>query len=177
MKIEYELNTYRDKAKGFIVLPLYGSLNIEDQSRVFEKFPNRRKIIVSTNIAETSVTIDGVVYVIDCGLSKKKIYNPRTKSESLLISPISKANALQRAGRAGRTQRGKCYRLYTKISFEKDLEDHSIPEILRVELSSTIINLKTIGIKNIVNFDFIDPPSVETVLRSLEILVNIGAID
>merc|ERR1719181_1023609 len=90
-----------------------------------------RKVIVSTNIAETSLTIDGIVYVVDPGFSKQKVYNPRIRVESLLVSPISRASAHQRAGRAGRTQPGKCFRLYTEGSFKKDLIEQTYPEILR----------------------------------------------
>ena len=159
-----------------IVYALYGALSAEQQQRVFEPVQGARKIIVSTNIAETSVTLDGMVYVVDCGLAKQKVYNPRLRCESLLVSPISKASARQRAGRAGRTRPGKCFRLYTEETYENELKDYSVPEILRAELSATILDLKMLGIENIVKFDFLDPPSPETVLRALETLVHIGAI-
>ena len=106
------------------------------QNKIFDEAPpaNRRgkpgrKVVVSTNIAETSLTIDGVVYVVDPGLSKQKVYNPRLRIESLLVSPISRASAKQRAGRAGRTRPGKCYRLFTERSFNQDLKENSYPEI------------------------------------------------
>ena len=112
--------------------------------RVFYKAPEGkrggrlgRKIIVSTNIAETSLTIDGVVFVIDPGFSKQKVYNPRVRVESLLVSPISRASAQQRAGRAGRTQPGKCFRLYTEKSFQQDLIAQTYPEILRSNLTQS----------------------------------------
>lgn len=161
----------------FEVFPLFGSMSIENQQKVFERKLGTRKIIISTNIAETSITIDGIVFVIDCGLSKQKIYNPRFHFESLLVSPISKGNANQRAGRAGRTCPGKCFRLYTEKSYQNDLPLHSIPEILRSELSGTILNLFLLGIRNLKKFDWLESPSPETVIKGLEILVNVGAID
>jgi pre-mRNA-splicing factor ATP-dependent RNA helicase DHX15/PRP43 len=129
------------------IYPLYGSLPPYQQQRIFDPAPPNtngkigRKCIVSTNIAETSLTIDGVVYVIDPGFSKQKVYNPRIRVESLLVSPISKASAQQRAGRAGRTKPGKCFRLYTEEAFKKELIDQSYPEILRSNLSSTVLEV------------------------------------
>lgn len=110
-----------------------------------------RKIIVSTNIAETSLTIDGIVYVIDPGFAKQKVYNPRIRVESLLVSPISRASAHQRAGRAGRTKPGKCFRLYTEASFGKDLQEQTYPEILRSNLGSVVLQLKKLGIDDLVS--------------------------
>jgi len=121
--------------------------------------------VVATNIAETSITIDGVVYVIDPGFAKQKVYNPRTRVESLLVSPISRASAQQRAGRAGRTKPGKCFRLYTEASFRKDLIPQTYPEILRSNLSSVVLQLKKLGIDDLVHFDFMDPPAPETMMR------------
>ena len=110
-----------DKPK-LLVLPLYSALPPDQQQAVFEPTPaGYRKVVVATNIAETSITINGVVYVIDPGFSKQKVYNPRIRVESLLVTPISKASARQRAGRAGRTRPGKCFRLYTEESFNKQL--------------------------------------------------------
>ena len=130
------------------VYPLYGSLPPHQQQRIFEPAPEShngrpgRKVVISTNIAETSLTIDGIVYVVDPGFSKQKVYNPRIRVESLLVSPISKASAQQRAGRAGRTRPGKCFRLYTEEAFQKELIEQSYPEILRSNLSSTVLELK-----------------------------------
>ena len=112
-------------------VPLYSSLPPQQQQRIFDKAPAPRtpdgppgrKVVISTNIAETSLTIDGIVYVVDPGFSKQKIYNPRIRVESLLVSPISKASANQRAGRAGRTRPGKCFRLYTESDFVKEVRD------------------------------------------------------
>lgn len=133
--------------------------------------------MVATNIAETSLTIDGIVYVIDPGLSKQKVYNPRLRIESLLVSPISRASAKQRSGRAGRTRPGKCYRLYTKKSFENDLQENTHPEIQRSNLSSVVLQLKKLGIDDIVHFDYMDPPAPETLMRALEQLNYLGALD
>ena len=114
-------NIPEDKGKLW-VLPLFSSLPPQQQQLVFEPTPEgSRKVVIATNIAETSITINGVVYVIDPGFSKQKVYNPRIRVESLLVTPISKASARQRAGRAGRTRPGKCFHLYTEESFKTQL--------------------------------------------------------
>jgi pre-mRNA-splicing factor ATP-dependent RNA helicase DHX15/PRP43 len=167
------------------VYPLYGSLPPNQQQRIFEPAPpprgkNKRpgrKCIVSTNIAETSLTIDGIVYVVDPGFSKQKVYNPRIRVESLLVSPISKASAQQRAGRAGRTRPGKCFRLYTEGAFKKELIEQTYPEILRSNLSSTVLELKKLGIDDLVHFDLMDPPAPETLMRALEELNYLACLD
>jgi pre-mRNA-splicing factor ATP-dependent RNA helicase DHX15/PRP43 len=148
------------------VYALYGSLTPAQQQKIFEPAPPPRKeggtpgrkVVVSTNIAETSLTIDGIVYVVDPGFSKQKVYNPRIRVESLLVSPISKSSAQQRAGRAGRTRPGKCFRLYTEAAFKKELIEQTYPEILRSNLASTVLELKKLGIDDLVHFDFMDPP-------------------
>ncbi|KAL9332345.1 hypothetical protein ACSQ67_001955 [Phaseolus vulgaris] len=167
------------------VVPLYSTLPPAMQQRIFEPpppplkegGPPGRKIVVSTNIAETSLTIDGIVYVIDPGFAKQKVYNPRVRVESLLVSPISKASAHQRSGRAGRTQPGKCFRLYTERSFNNDLQPQTYPEILRSNLANTVLTLKKLGIDDLVHFDFMDPPAPETLMRALEVLNYLGALD
>ncbi|GAB6023330.1 Pre-mRNA-splicing factor ATP-dependent RNA helicase dhx15 [Chamberlinius hualienensis] len=165
-------------------IPLYSTLPPNLQQRIFEppppKKPNGaigRKVVVSTNIAETSLTIDGVVFVIDPGFSKQKVYNPRIRVESLLVSPISKASAQQRAGRAGRTRPGKCFRLYTEKAYKNEMQDNTYPEILRSNLGSVVIQLKKLGIDDLVHFDFMDPPAPETLMRALELLNYLGALD
>jgi len=166
-------------------LPLYSSLPPQMQQRIFEAAPPPkrtggppgRKVIVSTNIAETSLTIDGIVYVIDPGFSKQKVYNPRIRVESLLVTPISKASAQQRAGRAGRTKPGKAFRLYTENAFKKELIEQTYPEILRSNLSGVVLHLKKLGIDDLVHFDFMDPPAPETLMRALELLNYLGALD
>ncbi|EPY54251.1 ATP-dependent RNA helicase Prp43 [Schizosaccharomyces cryophilus OY26] len=174
----------REGAAGPLnVYPLYGSLPPNLQQRIFEPTPEDsksgygRKVVISTNIAETSLTIDGIVYVVDPGFSKQKIYNPRIRVESLLVSPISKASAQQRAGRAGRTRPGKCFRLYTEDAFRKELIEQTYPEILRSNLSSTVLELKKLGIDDLVHFDYMDPPAPETMMRALEELNYLACLD
>ncbi|KAK9461539.1 P-loop containing nucleoside triphosphate hydrolase protein [Lipomyces oligophaga] len=176
----------RETECGYLsVYPLYGSLPPQQQQKIFEPAPGPkvkggppgRKIVISTNIAETSLTIDGIVYVIDPGFSKQKVYNPRIRVESLLVAPISKASAQQRAGRAGRTRPGKCFRLYTEEAFKKELNEQSYPEILRSNLSSTVLELKKLGIDDLVHFDFMDPPAPETMMRALEELNYLACLN
>lgn len=167
------------------VYPLYGTLSPAMQHRIFEQAPPPlkkggrpgRKCVVSTNIAETSLTIDGIVYVVDPGFSKQKIYNPRNRVESLLISPISKASAQQRAGRAGRTRPGKCFRLYTEEAFQKELINQTHPEMLRSNISTMVLDLKKIGVDDLVHFDLMDPPAPETLMRALEELAFLACLD
>lgn len=167
------------------IYPLYGTLPPQQQQKIFDKAPGPirkggrpgRKCIVSTNIAETSLTIDGIVYVVDPGFSKQKIYNPRIRVESLLVSPISKASAQQRAGRAGRTKPGKCFRLYTEKAFKKELIEQTYPEILRSNLANTVLELKKLGVEDLVHFDLMDPPAPETMMRALEELNYLACLD
>ncbi|KAI8895374.1 P-loop containing nucleoside triphosphate hydrolase protein [Globomyces pollinis-pini] len=167
-----------------VVYPLYSSLPPAQQSKIFSDAPPPirggppgRKVVVSTNIAETSLTIDGIVYVIDPGFSKQNVYNPRVRVESLLVTAISRASAQQRSGRAGRTRPGKCFRLYTEASFLNELQEQTFPEILRCNLASTVLQLKKVGVEDLVHFDFMDPPAPETLMRALELLNYLGAID
>jgi pre-mRNA-splicing factor ATP-dependent RNA helicase DHX15/PRP43 len=157
IKIEADdlLSLEPDSVGPLSCVPLYSSLPPQQQQRIFDPPPAPRtpdgplgrKVVVSTNIAETSLTIDGIVYVVDPGFSKQKVYNPRIRVESLLVSPISKASAQQRAGRAGRTRPGKCFRLYTEKDFMKELEEQTHPEILRSNLANTVLELVKLGIK------------------------------
>jgi ATP-dependent RNA helicase DDX35 len=165
------------KAQALLGLPLYAGLTSEQQMYVFEPAPeSTRKVIASTNIAEASVTVDGIVYVIDCGYAKLRAYNPTTAIETLTAVPISKASARQRAGRAGRTKPGKCFRLYTEEAFNT-LPDVTVPEIQRSNLAPIILQLKALGIDNIVRFEFLAPPPSELVVRALELLFSLGAVD
>ncbi|KAL8975278.1 MAG: hypothetical protein Q9197_000490 [Variospora fuerteventurae] len=164
-------------ATSILALPLYAGLSTEQQLYVFEPTPDKtRKVIVSTNIAEASVSIDGVVYVIDCGFVKLRAFNPRTGIETLSVTPVSKASAVQRAGRAGRTKPGKCYRLYTEAAY-RSLQEATVPEIQRSNLAPTILQLKALGIDDVLRFDFITPPPSELVHRGLELLYSLGALD
>jgi pre-mRNA-splicing factor ATP-dependent RNA helicase DHX15/PRP43 len=166
-------------------IPLYSSLPPQQQQRIFDPSPEPRvpdgpagrRVIVSTNIAETSLTIDGIVYVVDPGFSKQNLYNPRIRVESLLVSPISKASAQQRAGRAGRTRPGKCFRLYTQKDFMKKFEEETPPEILTSNLAITVLTLVKAGIKNLVRFDYVDAPTMDTLMRAVEVLTYLGALD
>ena len=165
------------KSPSLLTLPLYAGLTTDQQMYVFEPAPeNTRKVIVSTNIAEASVTIDGIVYVIDCGFAKLRAYNPSTGIETLTAVPISKASATQRAGRAGRTKPGKCFRLYTQQAHE-NLPDATVPEIQRSNLAPIVMQLKALGIDNIVRFDFLTSPPAELVIRAFELLYSLGAVD
>lgn len=138
--------------------------------------PDTRKVIVSTNIAEASVTIDGIVYVVDCGFVKLRAFNPKVGIETLTATPISKASATQRSGRAGRTKPGKCYRLFTELAYAS-LPEATTPEIQRSNLAPTILQLKALGIDNVLRFDFLTSPPAEMVIRALEILYSLGAVD
>jgi ATP-dependent RNA helicase DDX35 len=160
-----------------MALPLYAGLSTEQQMYVFEEAPeNTRKVIFSTNIAEASVTIDGIVYVVDSGYVKLRAFNPLTGIETLTATGVSKASATQRAGRAGRTKPGKCYRLYSEAAFQS-LDEATVPEIQRSNLAPVILQLKALGIDNIARFDFLTPPPAELVIRALELLYSLGALD
>ncbi|CZR53043.1 related to ATP-dependent RNA helicase [Phialocephala subalpina] len=165
------------RAQQIMPLPLYAGLSTEQQMYIFEEAPeNTRKVIFSTNIAEASITIDGILYVVDTGFVKLRAYNPLTGIETLTATPISKASATQRAGRAGRTKPGKCFRLYTEASYQA-LSEATIPEIQRSNLAPVILQLKALGIDNIARFDFITSPPAELVIRALELLYSLGALD
>ncbi|KAF5812496.1 putative RNA helicase [Helianthus annuus] len=161
-----------------IILPVYSALPSEMQSRIFEPAPpGKRKVVVATNIAEASLTIDGIFYVIDPGFAKQNVYNPKQGLDSLVITPISQASAKQRAGRAGRTGPGKCYRLYTESAFNNEMSPTSIPEIQRINLGLTTLTLKAMGINDLLAFDFMDPPSPQALISAMEQLYSLGALD
>lgn len=163
--------------RELIILPLYSTLPADQQAKVFEPAPPKgRKVILSTNIAETSVTIDGIVYVIDPGFVKENVYNPRTGMESLIVTPCSRAAANQRAGRAGRTQKGSCFRLYTAFSY-RELDENTTPEIQRTNLNSVVLLLKSMGVNDLLSFEFMDPPPADTLIRALEHLYALGALN
>ena len=167
-----------DKVPELIVAPIYANLPSEMQAKIFEPTPEgARKVVLATNIAETSITIDGVVYVIDPGFVKQNNYNPKTGMSSLVVEPISRASAQQRAGRAGRVGPGKAFRLYTKWAFKNELLEDTIPEIQRTNLGMVVLMLKSLGINDVLNFDFLDKPPTETIIRSFELLYALGAIN
>jgi len=159
------------------ILPLYGRLGKEEQERVFDPPPKgKTKAIVSTNIAETSVTIDGITAVIDSGLSKLNHYNPMTFTSSLVEAPVSKASANQRKGRAGRTREGTCYRLYSRRDFE-NRPLFTTEEIYRTDLSEVVLRMADLGITSFEEFDFISPPSREGLLAAIETLNLLDALE
>lgn len=177
--IHEELNDLRkinDDILDLDVLPVYSTLSSNMQSKIFKDSKNR-KCIVATNIAETSLTLKHVKFVIDTGLMKLKVYNPKLNMDSLQVVPISKAQANQRSGRAGRTSPGQSFRLYTLSTFEDEMWDEPIPEIQRSNLMNTILLLKNLNIKDIDKFQFIDKPSIESIETSQYELWSIGALD
>jgi len=158
-----------------VCLPLFGLMAPEDQDKIFEEVPYR-KIIVATNIAETSVTVPGIRYVIDSGLIKQKEYDPSSGIEALVVVPHARSGCIQRTGRAGRLGPGECWRLYLKEEFEKRPEFQK-PEIQRSNLAHVILQMKKIGIEDVENFEFIDPPSKEAIRTAIEELKILGALD
>ncbi|PHH85731.1 hypothetical protein CDD83_11244 [Cordyceps sp. RAO-2017] len=161
-----------------IILPVYSQLPTEMQSRIFEPAPpGSRKVVIATNIAETSITIDQIYYVVDPGFVKQNAYDPKLGMDSLVVTPISQAQANQRAGRAGRTGPGKCFRLYTEAAYQSEMLPTTIPEIQRQNLAHTILMLKAMGINDLLHFDFMDPPPVNTMLTALEELYALSALD
>ncbi|KAF9513871.1 hypothetical protein BS47DRAFT_1295708 [Hydnum rufescens UP504] len=173
-----------DSPAPLAVLPIYSQMPADLQAKIFEATPDgRRKVIVATNIAETSLTgesalslVDGILYVVDAGYSKLKVYNPKVGMDALQITPISQANANQRTGRAGRTGSGFCYRLYTETAYNNDLFENTIPEIQRTNLANTVLLLKSLGVKNLLEFDFMDPPPQANILNSMYQLWVLGAL-
>merc|ERR1719419_2190849 len=161
-----------------IILPVYSALPSEMQSRIFDPAPpGARKVVIATNIAETSLTIDGIFYVVDPGFVKQKVYNSKTGMDSLVVTPISQAQAKQRAGRAGRTGPGKCYRLYTERAYRDEMLPTPVPEIQRTNLAATVLQLKAMGINDLIGFDFMDAPPVEAMIHALELLHTLSALD
>lgn len=166
------------KVKEMIICPIYANLPTDLQAKIFEPTPpNARKVVLATNIAETSLTIDGIVYVIDPGFVKENQYNPRTGMESLVVVPCSRASAGQRAGRAGRVGPGKCFRLYTSQAYKNELDENTTPELQRTNLTGTFLLLKSLGINDLLDFDFMDPPSTDTIVRAVEQLYALGALN
>lgn len=160
------------------ILPIYSQMPADLQAKIFDKAaPGVRKVIVATNIAETSLTVDGIMYVVDAGYSKLKVYNPRMGMDTLQITPISQANASQRAGRAGRTGPGKAFHLFTENAFKEEMYIQTIPEIQRTNLANTVLLLKSLGVKDLLDFDFMDPPPQDTITTSLFDLWALGALD
>lgn len=174
--IHERLRQLPECSRKLLTFPIFSSLPSEKQMRVFMPSPaGHRKVILATNIAETSVTIPGIRYVVDPGLVKARTYDPKMGVDSLIIVTTSKAQALQRSGRAGRDGPGKCYRLYQESFFEK-LTDSTLPEIKRCDLSNVVLQLKALGIDDVINFDFIEKPDRTAVVNSLWSLYLLGAV-
>eukprot|EP00798_Chlamydomonas_sp_ICE-L_P016225 gene16226-22390_t len=162
-----------DEKLKLMVVPIYSSLPPEQQMKVFDPAPKGyRKCILATNIAETSLTIGGVRYVIDTGFVKTRGYNAKMGAESLQVVPVSKAQARQRSREAP----GRAYRLYMERSFD-DLEATTLPEIMRSNLGVVVLQLKAMGVEDVLGFDFMDPPPRAAIIRSLELLFALGALD
>ncbi|PRP88185.1 DEAD/DEAH box helicase [Planoprotostelium fungivorum] len=167
--------------KEMVVLPLHSSLTTEEQTRVFDRYPGKIKIIASTNIAETSVTIEDIVAVVDCGRANQTVYDPLNKLPSLKMSWISQASMTQRKGRAGRVRAGECYRLFTKYDAEKAIE-HDTPEIARVPLQQLLLSIKHMRVEGGSTLKHflsraIEPPSAEAIDSAVEILSTFGAFE
>ncbi|RII22562.1 hypothetical protein CUC08_Gglean013476 [Alternaria sp. MG1] len=166
------------RIRELVVCPIYSALPQDLQQKAFEPAPpNGRKVILATNIAETSVTFEGVRHVVDTGYSKENTWDSVRGLSSLVITPISRANADQRKGRAGRTSSGWCYRLYTRAAYYNELQPENIPEIQRTNLDEVVLSLKQLGITNLLEFEFLDSPSSTSMIKSLENLYALGALD
>ena len=175
--INQEIQNMKPTKEKLLALPLYGGLSIQEQLKVFQKAPpNTRKVVISTNVAEASVTINGIVYVVDCGFVKLRAYNGSTGLDSLVITQTSKASADQRAGRAGRVRSGKAFRLYPEDEFNK-LSQFTVPEMQRSNMAPVVLLLKSLGISNILRFSFLSQPPAQLMLQGVELLYALGAID
>lgn len=177
-RIEFQANLMPKDMPKMEVIPLFGQLTIEEQQRAFARpqTKNTRKVILATNIAETSITVPGVRYVVDTGRAKVKEYRPHLGLASLLAKPISKSSAMQRMGRAGREAAGKVWRLYTQEQFRL-LPDQDRPEILRADVVEAVLKMKARGIEDIFSFPLMDAPSRDILIGALSHLLSIGALD
>jgi ATP-dependent helicase HrpB len=162
------------EAKGFIVLPLHGELQPKDQDAAVARY-QQRKVVVATNVAETSITIDGVRLVIDCGLARIARYDANRGINTLLIDKISQANADQRTGRAGRTAPGKCVRLWSRAE-QDERAPHEMPEIRRLDLSEVVLTLKAAGVEDLRKFRWLEKPDEISLTHAEELLEDLGAL-
>ncbi|KAI8713128.1 Pre-mRNA-splicing factor ATP-dependent RNA helicase-like protein cdc28 [Fusarium sp. LHS14.1] len=166
------------RIKELVICPIYANLPSELQSKIFEPTPDgARKVVLATNIAETSLTIDGIVYVIDPGYVKENVYNPATGMSNLVVVPCSRASANQRSGRAGRVGPGKCFRLYTKFAYMNEMDESTTPEIQRTNLNGVVLQLKSLGINELLEFEFMDPPPTEALIGALNQLFALQALN
>jgi pre-mRNA-splicing factor ATP-dependent RNA helicase DHX38/PRP16 len=160
------------------ILPIYSQLPADLQAKIFQAAPDGvRKCVVSTNIAETSLTLDGILYVVDSGMCKLKVFNPRMGMDALQVFPCSRAAVDQRKGRAGRTGPGICYRMFTEAAYKYEMLQNTVPEIQRTNLGNVVLLLKSLNIDNLLDFDFMDPPPAENLLNSMYQLWVLGALD
>ena len=174
---EFDLEDSTPASSRIRVLPLYSQLQTKNQLRVFEPPPeNTRLIVLATNVAETSLTIPGIRYVFDTGRGKERKYDRLTGVQSFEVGWISKASASQRAGRAGRTGPGHCYRLYSSAIYERDFEEHAEPEILRMPVEDVVLQLKSMDLQHVVNFPFPTPPDRQSLAKAEKLLSYLGAI-
>ncbi|EPS59157.1 hypothetical protein M569_15653, partial [Genlisea aurea] len=174
-QIEIEWACENFQSQSAVILPLHGKLSCADQHRVFQTYPGKRKVIFATNIAETSITIPGVKYVVDSGMVMESRYEPSNGMNVLKVCHISQSSANQRAGRAGRTEPGVCYRLYDENDFNS-MMPYQEPQIRKVHLGIAILKILALGIKNVDNFDFVDAPSDESISMAIRNLIQLGAI-
>ncbi|XP_020526384.1 pre-mRNA-splicing factor ATP-dependent RNA helicase DEAH7 isoform X2 [Amborella trichopoda] len=177
-RMEQLVSTTKKGISNLSILPIYSQLPADLQAKIFQKAEGgARKCIVATNIAETSLTVDGILYVIDTGYGKMKVYNPRMGMDALQVFPASRAAADQRAGRAGRTGPGTCYRLYTETAYQNEMLPNPVPEIQRTNLGNVVLLLKSLNVENLLDFDFMDPPPQDNILNSMYQLWVLGALD
>ncbi|CAI9109555.1 OLC1v1009395C2 [Oldenlandia corymbosa var. corymbosa] len=173
MDVEWACENFQSSSA--IALPLHGKLTFEEQHKVFVNYPGKRKVIFATNVAETSLTIPCVKYVVDSGMVKESKFDPSTGMNVLRVCRTSKSSANQRAGRAGRTEPGRCYRLYSENDFEQ-MSAHQEPEIRRVHLGVAVLRILALGFKNVLDFNYVDAPETEAIEMALRNLVQLGAV-
>jgi pre-mRNA-splicing factor ATP-dependent RNA helicase DHX16 len=178
MNLEDTAKKLGNRAGELTICCLYSALSSELQQKAFDPTPpGTRKVVLSTNISETSVTIPGIVYVIDCGYEKADYYNETTQVESLVVTPCSRAAVNQRAGRAGRTQAGSCFHLFTRHAYYNELPASNVPSIQRANLLPVCLQLMAIGIRDLISFDFLDAPSPQALMGALETLYALGGLN
>ncbi|KAK4790198.1 hypothetical protein SAY86_017502 [Trapa natans] len=177
-RMEQLIASAKQGVSKLLILPIYSQLPADLQAKIFQKAEDgARKCIVATNIAETSLTVDGIFYVIDTGYGKMKVYNPKMGMDALQVFPVSQAAADQRAGRAGRTGPGTCYRLYTENAYLNEMLPSPVPEIQRTNLGNVVLLLKSLKVENLLDFDFMDPPPQDNILNSMYQLWVLGALN
>ncbi|KPP72821.1 hypothetical protein Z043_108147 [Scleropages formosus] len=176
--IDYRYDVHDHSVEGLLILPLYGSMPTDQQRMIFQPPPvGVRKCVVATNIAATSLTIRGIRYIVDSGFVKQLNHNSRVGLDILEVVPISKSEAQQRAGRAGRTSSGKCFRIYSREFWDKCMPDYTIPEVQRTSLTAVILTLKCLGVHDVIRFPYLDRPEEKFILVALKQLYQCDAID